>query len=200
MRLRTGVFVVLMLAIFVAKASAQQVMATYAVKGGVGIGSISSDFEENLPDSRTGVIFGAGVEIPYKMLSFVIEGLYNQMGATGSDPDVGDIEARINYLQIPFLAKFSFGTESNIKPFAYAGAAPAFTTSAKFKGGGEEEDIRDEVKSTDFSILFGGGVRFGQFAGEVRYGWGLMNINGNALESEINTRQIAILFSVLFGG
>jgi opacity protein-like surface antigen len=205
MRSRIGVLLILVLALFATTASAQQVMATYAVKGGLGIGSLSSDLpeEEGVPqDSRMGVVVGASVEIPYKMLSFVIEGLYNQKGATDTFEGT-DVEAKINYLQIPFLAKFAFNQMSNVRPFVYAGGAPAFTTSAKFKFGDEEEDIADSIKSTDFGILLGGGVQFNRFAAEVRYDMGLMNVNGefeNGVAQEISTRQIAFLLSVLFGG
>jgi hypothetical protein len=209
MRLRIAAVLILMLALFSGSASAQ-VNTTGGVKGGIGFASISAEDEELediLSDSRTGLIVGGFVEIPLNdMFSFMIEGLYSQKGATGSFSEDGitvDSTAKVDYIEIPILAKDQFNAMSNVRPFVYGGVAPAFKASAKqvveFLGEEIEEDLDDEIESMDLGLVFGGGVQFGLFAIEARYNLGLLNINSeDDDEGSVKSRQIAILASFYF--
>ena len=196
MRLRVIVVVALVLGIFSVPAFAQ---IETGVKGGVGFASVSSEIdelEELLPDSRTGIIFGAFVEVPFtNWFSLVVEGLYNQKGAKGEFQTV-----KYDVFEIPFLLNVPINTNSNIRPFVYGGVAPAFRLSSKveFESGGEE-DLDDELKGSDVSVVFGGGVKFGLFGVEARYNLGVTDVNEESFsEGSIKSRQFAILGSITF--
>ena len=65
-------------------------------------------------------------------------------------------------------------------PRSSVARAIAFRLNAKAKvsamGETEEEDLTDEIKSTDFGLVIGAGVGFGKFGIEGRYNVGLSNI------------------------
>jgi hypothetical protein len=208
-RLRIVGLVVLGMALFSSSAFAQPNL-TVGVKGGVGFATLSAEddeLQEFLGDSRTGLIIGGFVDVPVNNLfSVMIEGLYSQKGATASVSEDGftlDVTTKIDYVEIPILAKFPFNTMTTVRPFVYAGIAPAFKTSAKqileFEGEEDEEDLDDDVKGMDLPLVFGGGVQVGSFAVEARYNLGLLNINESSdEEGTVKTRQFAILASFSF--
>lgn len=187
-----------------------QTDVTVGVKGGIGFATLSAEndeLQEFLADSRTGLVIGGFVDVPVNnVFSVMVEGLYSQKGATASLSDSGgtiDVTTKIDYFEIPILAKFPFNTMSRVRPFVYAGIAPAFKTSAKqefeFQGEEETEDLDDDVKAMDLPLVFGGGVQFGQFAVEARYNLGLLNVNeSDDDEGTVKTRQFAILASFSF--
>jgi hypothetical protein len=197
------------MALFSSLAFAQADLAV-GVKGGGGFSSISAEDQElqdSLSDSRTGLIIGGFVDVPVNdLFSVMVEGLYSQKGASGSFTENGfsvDSTAKVDYFELPILAKFRIKTMSDVRPFVYAGIAPAFNVSAKavaeFEGQTEEDDLDDEVKGFDFPLVFGGGVQFGSIAIEARYNLGLPNINEESDEDgTIKTRQFAILASFSF--
>jgi hypothetical protein len=181
------------------------------VKGGIGFASISAEDDELqdfLDGTRTGLIIGGFVDVPVNdLFSVVIEGLYNQKGATGSftedDGTPFDNTLKLDYFEIPILAKFPINTNTTVRPFVYAGIAPAFKTSAKAisegPGGEDEEDLEEDVEAMDVPLVFGGGVQFGRIGIEARYNLGLMNINKQSdEEGTVKTRQFAILASFSF--
>jgi Outer membrane protein beta-barrel domain len=168
--------------------------------------------EDVLGDSRTGLIIGGFVDVPVNNLfSVTIEGLYNQKGATGTFSAEGitiDSSVKVDYFEIPILAKFPINTMSNVRPFVYGGIAPAFRTGGKFRSEvtgafedvEEDNDLDDDLESMDVSFVFGGGVQFGRIGIEARYNLGLMEINKPNDEEvgSIKTRQFAILASFSF--
>ncbi|MCD4696577.1 MAG: PorT family protein [Bacteroidales bacterium] len=111
------------------------------------------------------------------MLSFQAEVLYDAKGAkyesvseTGAKTDVN---ANFNYLNIPLMAKATFGDD--IKFFGELGPSIGLLMSAKWDGESEfttlEQDpnnpfeviekkieVKDFYKSTDFGLVIGGGV------------------------------------------
>ena len=209
MRLRVVGLVVLGMSLFSSSAFAQADLAG-GVKGGIGFASLSaesSELQEFIDDSRTGLIIGGFVDVPVNdMFSMMVEGLYSQKGATASVTEPGgtfDVTTKIDYFEIPILAKFPFNTMTTVRPFVYAGIAPAFKVSAKqtaeFSGEEDEEDLDDDVKGMDLPLVFGGGVQVGKIALEARYNLGLLNINESSdEEGSVKTRQFAILASFSF--
>jgi hypothetical protein len=190
----------------------------FGPKGGVGFASISSDdafVNDALDGQRTGLVIGGFVESSFwGPLSIALEGLFTQKGARGEgvefdDGTVGDLKANIDYIEVPVLAKLVFGT-SETQPFVYGGIASAFKTSASLKSGDEtilvddgSEDgaeLDDQITSTEASVVFGGGMKFGQMGVEARYTKGLTGIQKETLSSEdIKNQQFTILFSYSIG-
>ena len=204
MRLRLAV--VLALVLGVSSSAFAQPMIEYKAIGGVGFGTLSFDDEgesEFFDGARTGFIIGGGGSFPVgNTVSIGVELLYNQKGAKGSE--VGEeATIKLDYIEIPIVVNFPFAA-GNTRPFVYGGFAPAFAVSRKVEfeedGFEGENDLDDELKSFDNSLVLGGGVRFGQMAAEVRYNLGLQNIADDDELGDVKTRQFSILFSYFFGG
>lgn len=155
-------------------------------------------FNEAL-EYTTGAQFGAVVNFEVSdILSVQPEILYSQRGYKAnpafyenSSNGSASVNSRMNFLEVPVLAKLSFGGES-IKGFVTAGPSASYFMNGKMKytfdGKEEEEDyeFNDYVGGTkanrlDVSANVGAGIAFALGAGalnlDVRYGLGLSDIS-----------------------
>lgn len=115
-------------------------------------------------------------------------------------------KVKISYFEIPLLLKFNIKPETSVNPYLIAGPYVAFRTKATqtVESGGvkESEDIKDEVKSTDFGIIGGAGVEF-KVGGlvkcvlaEIRYELGLADI---VKDEDSKAKNSSIVFNVGVG-
>lgn len=155
-------------------------------KAGVNFANLGGDEADDLfgesTNSRTG--FNGGLFFMYqfnKMFAIQPEGYYTMKGAT-ADIMGADFTLMLDYIEIPLLFKFLIPVEgSSIKPAIYAGPSVGFNTTAKLKGEyqgeSEEEDVKDNVESTEFCLAFGGSLGFmvgnNEVGIDVRYSLGL---------------------------
>lgn len=86
------------------------------------------------------------------------EVLYTMKGFKVSVQGV-DVDMKINYIEVPVLFKFMFGT-STTKPSLFAGPAVGFLVSSSVSAAGFSVDADELWKSTDLGLVFGGGVDF----------------------------------------
>jgi hypothetical protein len=185
---------------------AQGVM--FGAKVGVNFADISTDGDDDIDEedfdlgNKTGWVAGGFVEIPFApQFSFAPEVLFTQKGAKADAEDGGDefsLTLNVTQVQVPLLFKAHF-SGGPVRPFVVVGPAFGFTAKAdsKFELNGEEfdeEDIKDDIESVEFSLVFGGGVRFGNAMIEARYDFGLNDLDKDEF-AEGKTRT----FSVLFG-
>ncbi len=157
-------------------------------------------------DSRTG--FTGGVFFMYQFSNlFAIqpEAYYTMKGATLNTNGV-DLTLSFDYIEVPVLLKLIIPIEgSNIRPSIFAGPSLSFNTTAKLKieadGESEEEDLKDDVKSTDFGLVFGGGIGFmvgkNELGFDIRYILGLSTIDDSPANED--TKSTVISFSMYFG-
>ncbi len=113
----------------------------------------------------------------------------------------GDIEGtvKLTYISFPVLAKIAFGEGNALRPYLVVGPELGFLSSAKValemdakieieaigysgtESFDEDEDIKDQLESTEFALNIGGGVEFplGSAKGflDARYDLGLTKIN-----------------------
>jgi hypothetical protein len=79
-----------------------------------------------------------------------------------------------------------------------AGPQIAFLMSAKSMG----EDVKDAFKSTDFQLVFGGGINFtNKIQANVRYGIGMSNIsvtNNSTFGNGVTTKSSALTFGLSY--
>lgn len=157
---------------------------SFGVKAGVNFASITGDETDDL-SSLTGFHFGGFVNIPVSgNFSVQPEILYSAQGAKYEDSDDYDGKFKLNYLNIPVMAKIEVADGFTLE----AGPQIGFLLSAKddytyvgpdpgFSDDSGEDDIKDFIKSTDFGINFGlgyemeSGLSFG-----ARYSLGISNI------------------------
>lgn len=140
----------------------------FGIRGGVNFANLNNtdgDF-----DSRTGFMGGVYFTIPVQNSPVVIqpEVLYTQKGY-----EVGEGAVKLDYIEIPVLAKFNFITNGMLTPNVYFGPAIGFNVSAEDETGLFQGDIEENVNNTEFSIVVGGGLDFGRVDLGVRYGAGL---------------------------
>jgi hypothetical protein len=179
------------------------------VTGGVKAGVVFADltnFEAALEDAmstsmRTGFIGGGFVTFgePFAVQAEV---LYTQKGTKAEELGV-DVEVDIDQIEIPVLARYTFGTGAT-RGYVFGGPSFDFKVDAKlkasFEGEDEEEDIDEDVETFEFAIVVGGGVEFGHFLVEARYSMGLTDLvkDNEDFDESIRNRTFAILGGVRF--
>ncbi len=173
---------------------------------GADVGALESFFGSSWK-SKVGFCGGGFVIFPLsKGMAIQAEALYTQKGAkmsgtidVGAGPEPFKLYWNTDYMEIPVLFRYAFGTAGNLKPFLYAGPSLGIKVSAKLKveaqGISEEENI-EAFRSTDFGLVFGGGVDIGKIAVDLRYTLGLTKL----LASEGETADIKNgVFSLMVG-
>jgi len=165
-----------------ASVSAQGV--TGGLKAGMNIANIHGDNVEDVWDSKIGICAGGFITCSLSDL-FAIqpELLFTMKGSKAEGEVEGEpakLTMKLNYLEIPVLAKLLIPTPGTVRPSLFVGPSLAIKLTGKGKveyaGESEEADIED-VKSTDFGLVFGGGVDFalgqGKLTVDARYTLGL---------------------------
>jgi hypothetical protein len=193
---------------------------------------ISTDTQVNNIKQMTGYTFGFGYNYPVAplgkfMFSLQPELTYIQKGWKGNSAGewnigeayyeyVGDNEFKLNYIEIPVLAKFELGSDK-FKFAAYAGPSLGFALGGKYKSTSYVDNVTEETTVVyesegdivfyrptggsgdtqfDHNIDFGlqGGVSvtfFNRVAVDVRYGKGLTNLNHDS-ESKNQVIQFSV--------
>jgi hypothetical protein len=171
---------------------------TFIPKAGVTFSNVALKDEIDGQGSTVGFLFGAGFNLPLDadgFFSIQPELLYIQkgFGLKGTDTSTGytvtfDTDNHFNYLELPVLAKISFGSET-IKGYVNAGPSIGYALSGKTKGTatiqGQSQNIDEKAdlsagNRADFGLQFGGGIGFqagpGSILLDLRYGYGLSNL------------------------
>jgi hypothetical protein len=173
------------------------------VKGGVNFANNNSDPDDGeLEDSRTGMAFGGYVGIPMNP-TFAVqpEALFTMKG--DSEADLGT--TKLNYIEVPVLARAQFMHNASARPSIYAGPTVGFNISADAEDDAsrEEVDIKDSVNPIDFGMAIGGGLEIPFSNGknsvglDVRYTMGLNNINdAEGSDTDVTNSTIQIMGSV----
>ncbi|MDP5201195.1 porin family protein [Flavobacterium sp. DG2-3] len=148
----------------------------FGIKGGLNISNVvGGDVEDN--KSLVGFHVGGFAEIHVVEKFFIQpELLYSAQGAKFDGPFGADGDLKLNYLNIPVLAKYyvvdnKFSVE--------AGPQLGILLSAKAEG----EDVKDFTRSTDFGFNLGAGYNFTEnFSVGLRYTIGLSPITDNDID------------------
>ncbi len=178
-------------------------------KAGINIANTVADgaqFFNQDSDSKTG--FTGGIFFMYQfsdLFAIQPEAYYTMKGAT-LNINGFDFTFSVDYIEVPVLLKLIIPVEgSNIRPSIFAGPSLGFNTTAKFKveanGESEETDIKDDIKSTDIGLVFGGGVGImigkNELGFDIRYILGLSTIDESPANDD--TKSTVISFSMYFG-
>jgi hypothetical protein len=153
---------------------------------------------------KTGLL--AGGFLTYSIVNtFGVTGkvLYTQMGAKDDD---SNIESRLNYIEVPILARFFLNKEGDIRPNIFLGPSFGFLTGVQAKlNNGDYESVKnyeDVYNTFDLGIGAGAGVniRIGEekyFIIDARYTHGLSDISKTG--SDVNNQAFAISAGLSFG-
>jgi hypothetical protein len=178
-------FLIVSLAVlFTAALMPQSGAAAVGVKGGLALSNLSMSEAPDFP-LKSLKFPVAGVFYGFNLGLFTIqpEALYVRMG-TRIEADASNwVEERIETIQVPVLLKINV-IPGPISPMIYAGPYAAFRLSAKEiitdNGVSTTYDIKEDTKSSDFGVVFGGGIELKlvavKLSAEVRYNLGLANV------------------------
>lgn len=113
-----------------------------------------------------------------------------------------DVDMTLNYLEIPVLLKARFGN-STTRPSLFAGPALGILLSSKAEASGFSVDTDDLWKTTDFGIVFGGGVDFpagqGTMMFDARYTLGLTQTpDSGPVDIDIKNTNISFMLGYGF--
>jgi hypothetical protein len=177
-RLLAAVFAVML---FTSVSQAQMAGLDIGVTAGVNLATIAGDDDEDLKN-LTGFMVGVSfIHRMTDMFSFQPEIAYSMKGAKFDD-GVDEGELKLAYIDLPLLAKITFGPEMTMgqaRPALYVGPYAAFNMSCDIESGGVSVDcdaIDSEPKAVDFGAIAGVGMDFGNFNIFARYQFGLTSI------------------------
>lgn len=179
---------------------------TFIPKAGVSFSNVAFQNTQAGQKATTGFLVGAGFNFPMDtdgFFSIQPELLYIQKGYQSqwsTSSKTTDANIHLNYLEIPILAKLSFGSES-LKGYINAGPSIGFGMGGKANkttfDGTKTTSVTGSVKfgpqplmansndvyvdnQTDFGLQFGGGIGYqvgpGSLLLDVRYGLGMTNL------------------------
>jgi hypothetical protein len=112
----------------------------------------------------------------------------------GAENDAENFTINLSYLQVPVLARVRFpvGAGSRVTPFLSAGPSFAFKVDCTVEEDSAEEPCEDEA-STDFSLVFGGGLEVGDFTIAGRYDLGFTNLDTSPDRFDLKNRSWSIV-------
>lgn len=183
------------------------------LKGGLNLSSLKGDDAPENAENRTGFAGGAFLQYQFSsMFAIQPELTYSMKGATekgnfdfeGFQYDY-DATYKLNYLEIPVLLKLIIPTQgAGVRPTIFAGPSVAFKMSSKQSveiNGQSVEDDLENIKSTDFGLVFGGGLGFplgkGELGFDIRYILGLSTIDDSS--DNYDVKNGVINFNLYYG-
>jgi hypothetical protein len=194
-----GVLVALQ-ALGIGPARALPFVPGFGIKGGMNISKVSADVDELTDEAnRTGLVGGAWARLPLAGLSVQAEALYSQKGF--ADARAGErtgVEVRYNYIDVPVTARWAFPLPA-VTPYLYVGVQLGFLVGAEGKNLLSEWandvwiDIKDSSASTAWAMVVGAGVDIGKAHVDLRYNYGLSDINDTAIGAETKDRTFALM-------
>jgi hypothetical protein len=183
-------------------ASAQDKPITWGVKGGVSFNTVSGDDSESDTGNRTGFVVGLFFNAPANQrISFRPEFLFATGGAkfTDSSGSGETADLKLDFFEVPLLADIHLNHGSATPVSLLLGPSFGFRTRAEFEGGGQTEDIKDEVESMNYSFVTGVAVEASGLVIDGRYNWGLRNLDKSAGSGESSkTRSFVISLGYRF--
>ena len=148
--------------------------------------------------TRTGFAAGAFITLAANdRLSFRPELLFDMKGVKQTGTGNAEIIAKTSYLSIPFLAQIGLSPGNAINPIILAGPYLAYLLSAKQEvenvPGMQSEDIKDELNSLDYGVVFGAAVLINEvFEIGARYCMGLRKITKDENAPDLKLKSIEI--------
>ena len=190
---------ILLFALPVLKINAQ---STIGIRAGV----ISSKFDVQNGDiaddyeSKLGADIALVADFPIGIFSISPEFHWLQKGSKLKDLNGSfeDATRTFNYLEIPLLAKVTFGQDVGF--FFFGGPSVGYLLNGTDKDNdGQTNDIDlDFYKRVEYGLHVGGGIAFGVIRVDIRYIYGLTNVFDGDDEVEIKNTSLGAGVSLMF--
>ncbi|REL38835.1 PorT family protein [Rhodohalobacter sp. SW132] len=171
----------------------------FGVKGGLNFATLSSDDDV---DSRSGFHAGLVLDFSLPMLPLGVEsGLYyTQKGAEFTEEGI-TITGKLDYIEIPVLAKISVGPPGPFSPHIVAGPYAAYNINSELEASSGSasfsEDFSNETTDLDFGGIVGVGADFNfgitKLNVSARYSFGFSNINDTEFEVDDEKNRVFMI-------
>ena len=211
-----------MLGMFILFCFALTATAQVNVKFGVNVATMGEKNENVTKDelenaSVLGAVVGLAFELnPGKLLVFQPEVLFSQSGGRNTYTLLGtttDVQYKLNYLEVPLLAKVQLGNNGGEGVGLHLAAGPwlGYALGGKTKTtttiGSSQEivterkftfDDEDDARRINYGLIGAAGLSFGKVALDLRYNYGLNNLldsdadNTNDNRPVLQTRGLAL--------
>ena len=180
---------------------------TYGVKAGFNVSSMKFKFDDATitSDGRAGMVIGGWVARDFNPRAGIqVEGLLEQKGGEFDiSDDIGfddDTSFRLTYLTFPVLARINLAPAGPAAVRLLAGPTFGFHVNESVEVGdveldGDEADL--ETFETGFAL--GGQAEIRRFVIDVRYIWGLTNIDASDDDDDDEATVKNNLFQLTFG-
>lgn len=177
------------------------------LKAGLNISDVVvNDLEDAPPnfDTKLGMVGGVYFNYQFHKLFAVQPEVYYTMKGAKLKDDYNDMTLKLSYVEIPVVLQFIVPLkDSPVKPIVFVGPSVGFNLTAKTEhnDNGNIIDNKDNTKSTEISLVFGGGVSLpigkNEIGVDVRYNLGLSNISKAGSQGTI--KNTSINFNLFYG-
>ena len=193
--------IMLVLVVFTTTAIVSKAQVKFGVKAGLNGYTLGGD-EVDGEDIKTKIGFNAGglVNIPIsQMFAFQPEVIYNGEGGRQTDGD-DRVNYNLNYINIPLLVQFTSASGFYAEVGPQIGFLMSAKADTKIGGTSSDTEIKDQLKTANFSAAIGAGFRMSSGLGiGARYNVGLGSIAEDS-NSDLKTRGFQVGLSYLFRG
>lgn len=202
--------------------------AQVGIKAGVNLSTIVEENEEVSKEdfdnkSIVGPVLGLTFDLSVNdVFSIQPEVYYSQSGGKNTYNVLGSVSKsvyRINYIEVPILAKLKFGNSGGEGVGFYVAAGPwaGFALNGKYEFTTEVDgdiifqnkedftfDDEDNAKRLNYGLSGAAGLMFGQLAIDLRYNYGINNLidndedNNNDNKPILQTRGLALTLGYSF--
>ena len=204
-----------LVAVFAAGPAAGQV--TLGVSAGLSSSMVSlTGLNVQGEESRNGFAAGASLTLPLSQsLGLRLEGSYVPRGVTWSDPKLGDVSVRVDYVQLSALGRVSIPlVGSRISLQLLAGPAIAREMSCEVQvdyalqpitlaGKCTDEATYNPTHAMDVGVVGGAGVQMGVMGRmglslDFLYTYGLRSIYAGELDRTVHNRAMSLQAGLVF--
>lgn len=175
-----------------------QLPIDFGIKAGVNLANFSGT-DADL-DSRQAFVVGASMDLSLPMFPIGLEsGVYfSQKGA-----ESGSNTLKLDYVEVPVLAKINFGPPGPFSPHLVAGPYVGFTiTSETEDGSGNTFELDDFVNEVDFGGTVGVGADFNmgltKLNAQLRYSMGFTPVFTDQLDGGEKNAVLSVVVGVRF--
>lgn len=192
------------------RALAQDVTA--GAKVGLNVSNVKIDFSTpqtntTNPTTKNGLIIGGFIGKDFNpKAGLVVEVLWAQAGSVVNVSGTGFTatqDVRVDYVEIPVLGRYNMKAGDSAVLHIFFGPMFAFKTglsqSLTINGVSQPINSSNEVtlKGNDTGLTLGVQFDIHKFLVDLRYTWGLMNINDQAGSTDdVKTKQFAVMFGI----
>jgi hypothetical protein len=198
------VLMAVIMCVLAGSASARAQGTSWGLKGGINFATLSAEADPG-PDFkyRIGVVAGGFFTFPLgSHLDVQPEALFSQQGATLDATGIDKATVRLDSIVVPALVRYRLQPSGKGLVF-FAGPAIGFNVLAKatvdIGGQSVSDDIKDEIESIDYAVVFGAGWEGQRFLLDGRYTWGLSIVSSDTDDDDrARHRVISVLGGVRF--